>query len=133
MSRLSLLAALALGSATMAAAPAYAQASPVAGSWEIAMETPVGERRSTMTIAPADASYTVSFVDPPADGGGAVPQGTITEVKVDGNAFSFKRSLTIEQGPIELRYSGTVDGNALTGSVDTDFGAFAIKGTRSGS
>ena len=55
---------------------------------------------------------------------------TISDVVVDGPKFAFKRKLTTPQGEIQLTYTGTVDGNALTADVGSDFGPMKMTGTR---
>lgn len=132
----SLIAAVAMGSAVMLSAPALAQASPVLGSWETVLDTPVGELKSTMTFAQQSGAYTVDIKDAPMPGapeGAAPAPSAVSEVMVNGAKFSFKRSLETPQGAIALTYTGTVDGNALTGEANSDFGAVPMKGTRVGS
>jgi hypothetical protein len=123
------LAAVTLAAAAVAGGSAVAQASPAVGSWDLTMTTPIGERKSTMTIAPTGGTYTVTFRNAP----GADPlDETISDIRIEGNSFAFKRSVGIEQGQIELNYSGTVDGNALIGKVASQFGEFDLKGSRAG-
>ena len=55
---------------------------------------------------------------------------TISDVVVDGAKFSFKRKLTTPQGEMNLTYTGTVDGDALTAEVGSDFGPITMTGTR---
>ena len=124
-----LLAASTLASFVTATAPAYAQSSPVEGSWDLIMTMPIGERKSTMTVTPTDGTFTISFAFPE---GGAPVRDTISEIRIEGSTFAFKRSVEIEQGLIELNYAGTVDGSVLTGKVKSQFGEFDLKGSRSG-
>jgi hypothetical protein len=75
----------------------------------------------------------VTMVDQaPAEGAQAMPpmESTISDVHVDGNTFTFKRSLTTPQGPMELAYNGTVTGDALTAQVASSFGNIPVTGTR---
>ena len=124
----SLLGALALTS-VVASGAAFAQATTVAGSWDLVMRTPIGDRRATMTVTPRGSTYTIDFRQ--AAGPGADPiRETIAEIRIEGSSFSFKRSVEIEQGLIELNYAGTVDGDALTGKVNSQFGTFDLNGTR---
>ena len=123
----SLLAALALGAVATAAAPAFAQASPVAGTWDLTMSTPIGERKSTMVVTSTGQTVTVSFVLP----AGAEPaQDTVSEIRIEGSSFAFKRLVEIDQGQIEMNYAGTVDGDVLSGKVKSQFGEFDLKGSR---
>jgi hypothetical protein len=51
-------------------------------------------------------------------------------VKVEANKLSFTRALKMEQGPMNLKYTVTVDGDTMTGEASSDFGPIPITGTR---
>lgn len=127
--------AAALASASFAA-PAFA-ASPTVGTWDIVAETQMGKFESTMTVAEAGGAYTVDIQDKPA----TAPDGSVqpampskvSDVKVDGNAFSFKRTIDFQGQSIALSYAGTVDGDKLTATANSDFGPTPITGTRKAS
>jgi hypothetical protein len=123
----SLFAAVALAWVTMLAAPAFAQSPSIAGSWDLTMTLPIGDRKSTMTITPTGETFTVTFALPE---GAAPAQDTISEVRIDGSTFAFKRLVGIDQGQIELNYAGTVEGDELTGKVKSQFGEFDLRGNR---
>jgi hypothetical protein len=93
------------------------------GTWNLTMQTPMGERRSTLTLATAGATLT----------GKQEAEGDTTDIAegtVNGNAVSWKVSITNPM-PLTLTFSGTVEGNSLTGSADTGmFGSFPFQGTR---
>lgn len=118
--------------ATLIAAPALAQDSPVVGKWATAVETDFGKFEAVMTVAHDGSAYTVAIEDvPQAGGGGPGPMpSTISEVVIDGPKFAFKRKLTTPQGEMNLTYNGTVDGNTLTAEVGSDFGPLKLTGTR---
>ena len=120
--------------ATMAiSAPAFAQASPVLGSWETTATTPIGELKSTFTFSGAAGSYAVDIKDQPMDGapaGGDAPEQVISDLKIEGSAFSFKRVIQTPQGAIALTYSGTVNGESLAAKASSDFGDIDIAGTK---
>ena len=93
------------------------------GTWNLTMETPMGERRSTLTLSTAGGKLT----------GKQEAEGNTTDIAdgtVDGNSASWKVSITNPM-PLTLTFSGTVDGNSMTGSADTGmFGSFPFQGTR---
>jgi len=95
----------------------------VDGTWNLTMETPMGERRSTLTLSTSGGTLT----------GKQEAEGNTTEIAdgtVNGNSASWKVSITNPM-PLTLTFSGTVDGNSMTGSADTGmFGSFAFQGTR---
>jgi hypothetical protein len=120
--------------ASLFAAPALAADSPVAGTWAIVADTQMGKFESTMTVAEAGDAYTVAIVDKPMNGPDGQPMpamaSTISEVKVEGNSFTFKRTIDFQGQAIALSYAGTVDGNNLTATANSDFGPTPITGTR---
>jgi hypothetical protein len=126
-------AALVAGASLMAA-PALAQSSPVLGIWNTEAVTDFGTFKATMTVTEANGAYAVDMKDVPAEGAPPPPApaaGSITDVVVNGTDFSFKRMLTTPQGDMQLSYTGKVDGDKLTAQVDTGgFGVLPVTGTR---
>lgn len=124
------IAASAVVLATLAGAPALAQS---AGEWETTATSPQGTFTSTWTLTDGEPDA-IAVVDPAPPGGGPAMESTFSEVVVDGANFSFKRQLTTPGGPIELTYTGTVDGDALTATAAGNFGGapfeMPITGTR---
>jgi hypothetical protein len=93
------------------------------GTWNLTMQTPMGERTSKLTLSTSGGSLT----------GQQEAEGNTTEIAegtVNGNEVSWKVSITNPM-PLTLTFLGTVDGNALTGNADTGmFGSFPFQGTR---
>jgi hypothetical protein len=120
--------------ATVMAAPAYAQSSPVLGSWDTESVTDFGTFKAELTIAESGGAYTVAMVDAPQTGPDGQPApamaSTISDVAVDGSSFSFTRTIDFQGQAIVLAYTGTVDGDALDATANSDFGAIPVKGTR---
>jgi len=93
------------------------------GTWNLTLETPMGERRSTLTLVTAGGALT----------GTHEAEGNTTDISagtVNGNELSWQVSITNPM-PLTLTFSGTVDGNTLNGTADTGmFGSFPFEGTR---
>jgi hypothetical protein len=93
------------------------------GTWNLTMQTPMGERVSKLTLSTAGGSLT----------GQQEAEGNTTEIAegtVSGNELSWTVSITNPM-PLTLTFNGTVDGNSLTGNADTGmFGSFPFQGTR---
>jgi hypothetical protein len=87
------------------------------------MQTPMGERRSTLTLATSGGSLT----------GTQEAEGNTTDItdgSVSGNDVSWKVAITNPM-PLTLTFSGSVSGNTLNGTADTGmFGSFPFEGTR---
>ena len=93
------------------------------GTWTLTMDTPMGERRSTLTLSTSGGTLT----------GKQEAEGNTTDITdgtANGNDVSWKVAITNPM-PLTLTFSGTVDGNSLTGTADTGmFGSFPFQGTR---
>jgi hypothetical protein len=93
------------------------------GTWNLTMQTPMGERRSTLKLSTAGGTLT----------GQQEAEGNTTDIAegtVSGNDLSWKVSITNPM-PLTLTFSGTVDGNSLNGTADTGmFGSFPFEGMR---
>ncbi len=93
------------------------------GTWNLTMQTPMGERRSTLTLSTAGGTLT----------GTQEAEGNTTDIAegtANGNDVSWKVSITNPM-PLTLTFNGTVDGNTLNGTADTGmFGSFPFEGTR---
>ena len=93
------------------------------GTWNLTMQTPMGERRSTLTLATSGGSLT----------GTQEAEGNTTDItdgSVSGNDVSWKVAITNPM-PLTLTFSGSVNGNTLNGTADTGmFGSFPFSGTR---
>ena len=93
------------------------------GTWNLTMQTPMGERRSTLTLSTSGGTLT----------GKQEAEGNTTDIAegtANGNDVSWKVSITNPM-PLTLTFNGTVDGNNLNGTADTGmFGSFPFEGTR---
>ena len=93
------------------------------GTWNLTLETPMGERRSTLTLVTAGGALT----------GTQEAEGDTTEIaegSVNGNAVSWKVSVTNPM-PLTLTFNGSVEGDAISGTADTGmFGSFPFEGKR---
>ena len=93
------------------------------GTWNLTMQTPMGERRSTVTLSTAGGTLT----------GTQQAEGNTTDIAegtVSGDSVSWKVSITNPM-PLTLTFNGTVSGDSLNGSADTGmFGSFPFEGTR---
>ena len=125
--------AMLAAAASLLSAPALAADSPVVGTWATAVDVQGQKIEAELTVAQEGDGYTVAIKDGPMPGAPAdappMPS-TISDVVVDGPKLTFKRKLTTPQGEMNLTYTANVDGDALTGEVNSDFGPIAMTGTR---
>jgi hypothetical protein len=95
----------------------------VDGSWNLTMETPMGERSATLDVTSAGGALTGTQS---ADGNSAA----IFDGSVNGNDVAWKVSITTPM-PMTLEYTATVDGDAMSGQMQIGvFGSFPFSGTR---
>jgi len=96
----------------------------VDGTWKLVVTTPMGAQESTLVIASSGATLTGT------QSAGSGEGRPIDEGTVDGNDITWKASIT-KPMPMTLEFSGTVDGDSLTGNVKLGmFGSAPFTGTR---
>jgi len=95
----------------------------VDGTWRIAMETPLGTRNATLSLATGGGGLTGKM-------SGEAGSTDISDGKVNGNQVSFSVDIT-DPMPMTLEFSATVDGDKLSGSVKLGmYGDAPLSGTR---
>jgi hypothetical protein len=95
----------------------------VDGTWNLTMETPMGERRSKLTLKSSGGTLT----------GSQEAEGNTTDIfdgSVNGDDVAWKVSITNPM-PLTLAFSGSVNGDTMSGNADTGmFGSFPFEGKR---
>ncbi len=95
----------------------------VDGTWNIRMETPLGERGSEVTLKAEGSALT----------GTAAAEGNSTAIfdgTMNGNQVAWKVKI-VNPMPLTLAFSGSIDGDKIEGSVDSGaFGSWPFAGTR---
>jgi hypothetical protein len=95
----------------------------VDGKWEIVINSPLGAQKAQIELATNGGTLTGS--QQAAQGSGPLENGT-----VDGNAVAWSAKISSPM-PMTLDFTGTVDGDKLSGSVKAgSFGSFPFSGTR---
>ena len=95
----------------------------VDGKWEIVINSPLGAQKATLDIA--TNGNTLTGTQQAAQGSGPLENG-----KVDGNNVAWSAKISSPM-PLTLDFSGTVDGDKLSGSVKAGaFGSFPFTGNR---
>ena len=93
------------------------------GTWNLTMDTPMGERKATLT-AKADGGALTGTQS--ADGN----EAEIFEGTASGDSVAWKVSITSPM-PLTLEFSGTVDGDKMSGTMSAGFyGSWPFTGTR---
>jgi hypothetical protein len=93
------------------------------GTWNMTMNTPMGERKGTLTLK-ANGDALEGKMEGPE---GAQP---IEEGKIDGSSLSWIINMT-QPMAMKLEFSATLDGDAISGEVGLGaFGKATFAGTR---
>ena len=100
-----------------------ASAPPAVGDWNLTMQSPLGEAQVDLMIS---ADGTGRFAIPSL----GAPPAELTGITFDGNTVSLSTEVSVQGNAIAFDFSGTVEGDSLTGAFNTDFGALEVEGTR---
>jgi hypothetical protein len=106
---------LGLGLATAFAAPPTGQ--PFVGKWTATATTAGGSSSETLTVVKVANGFEITAKPamPPPEG---VVVSAGVDIVVDGNQFSYKRTMTAPGGFIVITYSGVVSGDTFTGTAE---------------
>ncbi len=106
-----------LGIAAMAALvpPGQARQADVSGAWDLVIQTRHGEMGSTVRFAQDGEKLKVSMTDP--RGGDTTGEGSIR-----GNDIRWSVVRKTAHGTLTVVYTGTVQGNAMSGQADIEGG-----------
>jgi len=95
-----------------------------AGTWNLSMQTPIGERKSTLALTDSGGSLTGKMTN---EDGNAVD---IYEGKASGNNLSWKADIKNPM-PLTLAFTASVDGDKLSGNVSAGaIGSWPFSGGR---
>jgi hypothetical protein len=107
-------AVLGLVLATAVATPAFAQ--DFLGQWTATAHLDGGaEVSETLSVTKTASGFTITAKPPVGTPEGAPQAGPGTNIKLDGNKFSYDRSLDLQGTAIVISYSGAVSGDTFTG------------------
>jgi hypothetical protein len=96
--------------------------SPAVGTWDLALATPLGSLPAVLVMSENGAGSLSS-----AELGSA----QISDIVFDGNLVSFPLDLEIQEDvTLSLQFSATIAGDMLEGEATSDFGPFAVTGSR---
>ena len=101
------------------AIPAYSQ---VAGTWMGETQGRGGTQEITLMLDVDDSTLTGTYKQ------GDQAAAEISDGMVDGDSFSFSRSLETGRGAFNLTYTGEIDGDKLTMTVAFPAGGFGGRG-----
>ncbi len=95
----------------------------VAGTWNLTMNSPLGDQSAVLRIEEAGGVYQ----------GTLTGKGDPTQVQrlaVEGGSISFAADADTPVGRMNLAFTGTVSDAGLSGTYATPFGSFTFSGSR---
>ena len=97
----------------------------VAGTYDCVTKTPMGDQKSKFTVTVDGDTFT-------GQQAGAMGSMDVVDGKIDGNTLTWTMNMTVPM-PMKLEGSATIDGDALTGTINAGaFGAMPMTGVRAG-
>lgn len=95
------------------------------GEWTLTIDTPRGVTNPTMVVNKDGDTYSGVYNSLR----GPLP---IDDITVNGNSFAFPLVITVPIGDITVQYTGTFDGDTMTGNVENPRGVVPFTGKKSG-
>ncbi|MFM9905008.1 MAG: amidohydrolase family protein [Pyrinomonadaceae bacterium] len=95
----------------------------VAGSYAITIDIPGSPTNGTLNFSQAGSALTGSI-------GTAEGASPIRDGKVTADGFSFGATVPFQGGSLEITVRGTVSGNQISGTIDSQAGAVPFSGTK---
>ena len=94
------------------------------GTWKLSMKTPIGERKSTLSLKSAGGTVTGKLT---ADEGASTD---IFDGKANGDKVTFKAAIKNPM-PLTLEFTAAVAGDKISGNVSAGgVGSWPFSGTR---
>ena len=94
----------------------------IVGTWNLLLETPMGNQEPTFTVTQTETGLAGMFASPQ----GELEVPTVTDT--DGQ-ITFDMNIEAAGQEMELKFTGTVEGDSLKGSFSSPFGDMPVSGT----
>ncbi len=96
----------------------------LAGTWNLAIDASGNLISITLNIADEEGVVTGTW------GSDRFGEVALTDPTYDGGAIAFAVAIDTPNGEFSVSFSGSVDGNELSGKLESDFGSFPVTGTK---
>jgi hypothetical protein len=103
------------------------------GEWTAAAEVegaPGGKIFETVKVVKTDGGYAITAKAVVPDPNGGPEAGPGTDIVLNGDNFTYKRTLSSPGGSLVITYTGVVSGDTFTGTADLGFAKFGYNGVR---
>ncbi|HVS15908.1 MAG TPA: hypothetical protein VMV46_18450 [Thermoanaerobaculia bacterium] len=96
---------------------------PAVGSWNLVIETPIGNQESILVLeGPVD--------DLVGKISGTQGETSLRDIVVTGDTLTFAITIDAQGQQMDLTFEGAVTGDSLTGTFTSPFGPAPVTGTR---
>lgn len=109
------------------AAPASAQSASTpsfVGTWTATATAPDGPISEELTVTKTADGYSITAKLITEQPPGMPEAGPATDIKIEGDGFSYKRTVELPDQHVEINYTGTVSGDTFTGQGE--IGGFSV-------
>ena len=87
------------------------------GEWTATATTPAGDVSETLFVVNTDSGYAITAKPALSAPEGSPEVGSGTDIVLDGDKFSYKRSIITPEGTLVIAYAGVVSGDTFKGSA----------------
>lgn len=110
--------------------PAFSQA--FVGEWVATAHVQDSEISERVSVAKSGDSYTITarLVSPQPEGAQSPEASPPANIKIEGNNFSYTRTLDFGGNKMEISYKGVVTGNTFTATAEVGGNAIPYTGVR---
>jgi len=95
----------------------------ITGSWNLTMNSPLGDQAAKLDIQDVGGALQATLT-------GKGDPTPVQNLAVNGDSVGFSADADTPVGRLNLAFTGTVSGDAISGKYQTPFGAFDFSGTR---
>lgn len=95
----------------------------VTGTWHLTLNSPLGDQAATLQLEEVGDSFQGTLT-------GKADPAKLEDLKVDGASVGFAADADTPVGRLRLAFTGAVEGDGMSGTYSTPFGAFNFSGTR---
>jgi hypothetical protein len=105
--------------------------SPFVGEWTATAVVPTGNVSETLKVVKTADGYAITAKLVVPDPNGSPEAGPGTDIVINGNNFTYKRTVGTQGGPFVITYSGVVSGDTFTGEIQLgELGKIPYTGVR---
>ncbi|MET0282062.1 MAG: hypothetical protein ABW278_13205 [Steroidobacteraceae bacterium] len=97
--------------------PVFAAESPFLGQWTATAAAPTGNASEIVTVVKTASGYaiTAKLVDPAP---GQPEAGPGKDIVLEGDRFSYRRTVAIGDSELVITYTGVVSGDTFSGAIE---------------